>query len=148
MTLKNEIIGKKILIAGASGDIAQPVIENLITQSNRIGLTGYNSVERLEKYKSSNVKIYKCDLSIPQNGIDLVNDCPAKWTCMVSNVQVIMQYSGHSLTITYNLGHVDDGWSGVFYCYAATTDAEAVAACKTMGTDWDSDAEAVRYRIN
>ena len=78
-------------------------------------------------------------------GIDLENDCPDKWTCKVDVDQAIMVYDNRPLSITYN--HYAGG-GDIFYCYAATSDAEAVAACKTMGTDWDSDEEAVRYRLN
>lgn len=69
----NDIFGKKILIAGASSDMAQPLIADLLNKSNLLGLVGYNTFDRLKKYECKEVKLFKSDLSVPQNGIDLVN---------------------------------------------------------------------------
>ena len=128
MTLKNEIIGKKILSAGASGDIAHPVIDNLITQSNRIGLTGYNSVERLEKYKSSNVKIYKCDLSIPQNGIDLVND----FVSWADGIDILIVLTGDiSKSCLFNQMSIED-WNSDLSTNVTTPYFMAITAINHM----------------
>lgn len=128
MTLKNEIIGKKILIAGASGDIAQPVINDLIKQSNIMGLTGFNSVERLQKYKSGNVKIYKSDLSNPQNGIDLVNDF-ASWA---DGIDILIVLTGDiSRSCLFNQISIDE-WNSDLSTNVTTPYFMAITAINHM----------------
>ena len=85
-------------------------------------------------------------------GIDLEQECPAKWVCTVSEHQSIMELASNpNLSITYNHDNgpaLSAEWKGVFYCWAATSDPESVAMCKSMGTDWASDDNSARYRLN
>ncbi len=88
--------------------------------------------------------------SIAELGIEL--DCPNKWRCSTSVYQVIMDYGeDETLSITYNHDFAfapTSTWNGVFYCYASTSDKLATDVCKSMGINFASDANAVRYRLN
>jgi len=68
------IKNKKILIIGASSDIGLNLIPYVNDDSNFVGLHGFSTTERLYKYGSKNIRIFKHDLSDMQNGISMVED--------------------------------------------------------------------------
>lgn len=84
------IKNKKILIIGASSDIGLSLIPYVNDESNLIGLHGFSTAERLYKFSSKNIRVFKQDLSNLQNGISLVED----FIGWAEGIDIFVQLSG------------------------------------------------------
>lgn len=102
ITFKN----KKILIAGAGSDFAQPLIPEFINDTNKVGLAVFTSADRLANYKNkANVKIFASDLSIPNNGILLVENF-VEWA---GGIDIFIQLTGNvSNPCSFESLNIDD----------------------------------------
>ncbi|WP_428074760.1 type IV pilin protein [Candidatus Avelusimicrobium luingense] len=94
--------------------------------------------------------------SVDELGVDFT--CPDGWTCIVggtwtnSNAYPKVEVSrtdGHNIGVIYYYGAPSgsEHYKDKFYCWAKTTDKQAVEICKSFGSHFETDSNFTRYLI-
>jgi NAD(P)-dependent dehydrogenase (short-subunit alcohol dehydrogenase family) len=86
--------GTRILIAGATSDMAGPLVARLLEQPVKVGLHGYRSLDRLAEWESAGLtaerKVFQADLSSGAAAERLVQSY-LEWS---GGIDVLVQFTG------------------------------------------------------
>ncbi len=81
--------------------------------------------------------------------LDLNITCPENWSCSFDREKSHAVLNDYPLALDFSYDHRNSSfYAGTLLCWASKSDDFALNMCKSLGTFFDDNTNAARYRLN
>lgn len=138
-----------VLIIGILAAVALPQYQKAVRKSRLVqGLVVVRALhEAQEAFYLANGHY-----ATSQEELDVNIECPEKLACLVTENKIDVHLATDNATnsIVWRHDHSTDypNLAGQFYCWADTSDEQAVQICKSMGNEYDESTATFKAFLN
>ena len=138
-----------VLIIGILAAIALPQYQKAVLKSRYMqGLVFVKAIKDAQEiYYLANNEYVGSLADMDKLGINI--QCPEGWTCSFDDEKAHAALGDYPLALDYSYAHrAYATYAGTLLCWTSTANAMTRGLCKSMGTYFNGDSNAERYRLN